>query len=303
MDKHSQKWHDGSSTRKICNNSSDGIAANTNKLDNLRWDMRKLKENIHAIQVGCEICGGMHLDKECPLKEKSHDDAIKNLDTKIGLQTNDIQVKILGGAPSSLTFVNHCKAIFTNDGLPLYMPFDYFFNETGDLYRMSLNRKYKKQKRLRSLTVRNALAELGASISIMSFSMHKRLDFVILDMIEDFRMPLILGRPLLETAHVEIDIFRKQISLDMGNEKLLFKLEDNLNEIRAPIESAYAVRDIELRMGYESFNILNIDDDLFLYNSTSCLKTTEFNYLLSIDEDIFTYDIVVQESDEERACG
>ncbi|GJU65675.1 zinc knuckle CX2CX4HX4C containing protein [Tanacetum coccineum] len=128
-------------------------------------------------------------------------------------------------------------------------------------------------------------------------------DFVILDMIEDFRMPLILGRPLLETAHVEIEIFRKQISLDMGNEKLLFKLEDNLNEIHAPIESAYAVRDIELRMGYQSFNILNIDDDLFLYNSTSCLKTIEFNYLLSIDEDIFTYDIVVQESDEERACG
>ncbi|GKD48861.1 hypothetical protein Tco_1277837 [Tanacetum coccineum] len=70
-------------------------------------------------------------------RQASHDDAIKNLDTKIGLQTNDIQAKILGGAPSSLTFVNHCKSIFTNDGLPLYMPFDYFFNETGDLSSIS----------------------------------------------------------------------------------------------------------------------------------------------------------------------
>ncbi|GJV83793.1 hypothetical protein Tco_1523691 [Tanacetum coccineum] len=28
--------------------------------------MKKLKENVHAIQVGCENCGGAHLNKECP---------------------------------------------------------------------------------------------------------------------------------------------------------------------------------------------------------------------------------------------
>nr|GEU48337.1 hypothetical protein [Tanacetum cinerariifolium] len=50
--------------------SSDDIAAITNKLDNLGRYMKKLKENIHAIQVGYEICEGMHLDKECPLREE-----------------------------------------------------------------------------------------------------------------------------------------------------------------------------------------------------------------------------------------
>ncbi|GJV84272.1 hypothetical protein Tco_1524170 [Tanacetum coccineum] len=29
-----------------------------------------LKENVHAIQVGCQICEGPHLDKECPLNEE-----------------------------------------------------------------------------------------------------------------------------------------------------------------------------------------------------------------------------------------
>nr|GEX96373.1 hypothetical protein [Tanacetum cinerariifolium] len=33
-------------------------------------DMKKLKENIHAIQVWCQICEGPHLDKECPLNEE-----------------------------------------------------------------------------------------------------------------------------------------------------------------------------------------------------------------------------------------
>ncbi|GJR69712.1 hypothetical protein Tco_0015777 [Tanacetum coccineum] len=65
---HSQKCHDGSSggNNKSSNNPEE-IAAIIRKLDNLGRDMRKLKENVHAIQVGCQICEGAHLDKECPL--------------------------------------------------------------------------------------------------------------------------------------------------------------------------------------------------------------------------------------------
>ncbi|GKC91329.1 zinc knuckle CX2CX4HX4C containing protein, partial [Tanacetum coccineum] len=55
-----------------CSSSSskDGLAALVNKLDNLGRDMKKLKESIHAIQVGCQICEGPHLDKDCPLNEE-----------------------------------------------------------------------------------------------------------------------------------------------------------------------------------------------------------------------------------------
>ncbi|GJY00738.1 integrase, catalytic region, zinc finger, CCHC-type containing protein [Tanacetum coccineum] len=110
------------------------------------------------------------------------------------------------------------------------------------------------------LDFNNALADLRANISIMPFSMFKRLGigklkpinmviemaddtkcipkkivknllikidkfilpigFVILDITEDFRMPVILGRPLLATAHAKVDIFRKTISLEVGNEKV-----------------------------------------------------------------------------------
>ncbi|GKE68711.1 hypothetical protein Tco_1526783 [Tanacetum coccineum] len=160
---------------------------------------------------------------------------------------------------------------------------------------------------IRRLDFNNALADLGASISIMPFSMFKCLGrgklkpidmvlemaddticipkgivknllikidknflpvyFVIFDMIEDFRMPVILERPLLATAHAKVDIFQKTISLEVGNEKINMK-EDEL---------------------------MKIDSDLFTYNTNLC----EVNHLLSIDPDVFTYDIEVQESYEE----
>ncbi|GKE07686.1 hypothetical protein Tco_1411237 [Tanacetum coccineum] len=117
------------------------------------------------------------------------------------------------------------------------------------------------------LDFNNTLADLGANISIMPFSMYKRLgmgklepinmvieredniksipkgivkdlliridkfiflvDFVILDMIEDYRMAIILGRPLLAIAHAKVDIFRKSISLEVRNEKIIFKMRSN----------------------------------------------------------------------------
>ncbi|GJW43373.1 hypothetical protein Tco_0072172 [Tanacetum coccineum] len=71
MADHSQKWHDGTSSRNISSSSNtDGLAAAISKLDNLGRDIKKLKENVHAIQVGCQIWEGPHLDKECPLNEE-----------------------------------------------------------------------------------------------------------------------------------------------------------------------------------------------------------------------------------------
>ncbi|GJY78638.1 hypothetical protein Tco_0484439 [Tanacetum coccineum] len=72
MADHSQKWHDDSCGKNISSSSnSDGIATIVSKLDNLDRDMKKLKENVHAIQVGCQLCGGPHLYKECPLNEET----------------------------------------------------------------------------------------------------------------------------------------------------------------------------------------------------------------------------------------
>ncbi|GKG54440.1 hypothetical protein Tco_0560095, partial [Tanacetum coccineum] len=54
---HSRKWCDGSSNRNVDGSrNSNGISAIVSKLDSLDRDMMKLKENMNAIQVGCQIC-------------------------------------------------------------------------------------------------------------------------------------------------------------------------------------------------------------------------------------------------------
>ncbi|GJS01619.1 DNA-directed DNA polymerase [Tanacetum coccineum] len=109
----------------------------------------------------------------------------------------------------------------------------------------------------------NALADLGASVSVMPLSTYLNLglgelahtkliveladrtvkypkgiaenvlvgigkfvflvDFIILDMPEDIKVPLILGRLFLSAAHAKIDVFKRKITLRVEEEKIVFK--------------------------------------------------------------------------------
>ncbi|GJX65739.1 putative reverse transcriptase domain-containing protein [Tanacetum coccineum] len=53
-------------------------------------------------------------------------------------------------------------------------------------------------------------------------------DFIILDMEEDHRIPIILGRPFLATAHAMIDVFNKKISFEVRDETITFDLEKSM---------------------------------------------------------------------------
>nr|GEX70131.1 hypothetical protein [Tanacetum cinerariifolium] len=62
---------------------------------------------------------------------------------------------------------------------------------------------------------KNVLVGIGKSIFPV--------DFIILDMPEDVKVPLILERPFLSTAHAKIDVFKRKITLRVGDEKIIFK--------------------------------------------------------------------------------
>nr|GEZ38955.1 reverse transcriptase domain-containing protein [Tanacetum cinerariifolium] len=85
-----------------------------------------------------------------------------------------------------------------------------------------------------------ALADLGASINLMPFSMWKRLslpdltptcsfhfpvDFVVIDFDADLQVPLILGRSILKTGRALIDVFESELTLRVGKEAITFNLE------------------------------------------------------------------------------
>ncbi|GKB82370.1 zinc finger, CCHC-type containing protein, partial [Tanacetum coccineum] len=46
-------------------------------------------------------------------------------------------------------------------------------------------------------------------------------DFIVVDMPEDSKTPLILGRPFLSTTHAKIDMFKRKITLRIGNDKVV----------------------------------------------------------------------------------
>ncbi|GJS29626.1 putative reverse transcriptase domain-containing protein [Tanacetum coccineum] len=56
-------------------------------------------------------------------------------------------------------------------------------------------------------------------------------DFIVLDMPKDIKTPLILGRPLLSTAHAKIDVFKKKMALRVGNDHDVFKSDKPASNI------------------------------------------------------------------------
>ncbi|GJS93645.1 reverse transcriptase domain-containing protein [Tanacetum coccineum] len=116
---------------------------------------------------------------------------------------------------------------------------------------------------INNMCFNKALADLGASISVMPYSTYTTLgledliptkliveladrmvkrpkgitknvlvgidkftfpvDFIILDILEDFKATLILGRPFLSIAHAIINVFKAKITLSVRNDKIFFK--------------------------------------------------------------------------------
>ncbi|GKD90821.1 RNA-directed DNA polymerase, eukaryota [Tanacetum coccineum] len=97
------------------------------------------------------------------------------------------------------------------------MPFSTYSNlGLGDLAytRLTIEQADRTIKLPRGI-IENVLVRIGKVIFPIGF--------VILDIPEDDDVPLILGRPFLSTTHDKIDVFKRKITLRVGEEKLVFK--------------------------------------------------------------------------------
>ncbi|GJV06185.1 hypothetical protein Tco_1343841 [Tanacetum coccineum] len=244
--------------------------------------MKKLKKNMHAIQVGCQTCRGAHLDKEYPLNKEvkgidevkygefgisfpnnsRNDEAtkrhaeqdellkkfyqntktnreaqekiIQGLETKVRTLTNKVEGQANGGK------FKECKAICTEDGLPLYTLFYYSPEETEYFSANSGFFDNKMQETNKSRMVK-ALAALEATHEIKKYLTRKA-------KFEDFRMPIILGRPMLDTAYAKgsyekivygitkVDKERERILKDHWKEKFRYEEDDIEEKLEDPEE-------------------------------------------------------------------
>ncbi|GJU25124.1 homeodomain-like protein [Tanacetum coccineum] len=90
-------------------------------------------------------------------------------------------------------------------------------------------------------------------------------DFIVLDMPEDIKIPLILGKPFLSTPHAKINVFKRKFSLRVGNDKIVFKSDSPTSKI---IKKVYVLGlrermklDLKSRLMGEAL-ILNRSQDL-----------------------------------------
>ncbi|GKA83712.1 retrovirus-related pol polyprotein from transposon TNT 1-94 [Tanacetum coccineum] len=92
-------------------------------------------------------------------------------------------------------------------------------------------------------------------------------DFIVLDMPEDVKVPLILRRPFLSTAHAKINVFEREITLRVGNENVTFK---SIKPTSSLIKRVYMLSlrermklDLEARLMGEALMINSSQDPSF----------------------------------------
>ncbi|KAI3811300.1 hypothetical protein L1987_21021 [Smallanthus sonchifolius] len=140
-----------------------------------------------------------------------------------------------------------------------------------------------------SFSVSNALADLGASINLMPYAVFSKLDlgesrptrmsiqladksvkyprgivenmlvkvdkfifvvdFVILDMDEDEKVPLILGRPFLATARALIDVCDGKLTLRVNQEEVTFDVAKSMKHPKSHDDSLYFIDAIMSHVG------------------------------------------------------
>ncbi|GJQ89757.1 DNA-directed DNA polymerase [Tanacetum coccineum] len=151
----------------------------------------------------------------------------------------------------------------------------------------------------------NALANLGASINLMPYTMYNKLDlgepkatrmslkladrsiqyprgiiknvlikvdkfvlpidFVILDMPEDSRVPIILGRLFLETARAMVDVLNKKITLRVGDDEVFFDVDQSIKRPTTKDDECYGIDDLDDTINEEAQELLaNEKPDSFL---------------------------------------
>ncbi|GJU91688.1 hypothetical protein Tco_1304111 [Tanacetum coccineum] len=77
-----------------------------------------------------------------------------------------------------------------------------------------------------------------------------------------------MGRPFLATIHAQIDVFKRESSLGIGKDRVKFDMDGGVCHSRILVEKIYMANSVHEE---EYFNPLEIEDDVYSYESPACL--------------------------------
>ncbi|GJX57460.1 DNA-directed DNA polymerase [Tanacetum coccineum] len=84
-------------------------------------------------------------------------------------------------------------------------------------------------------------------------------------MSEDSRVPIILGRPFLATARAMIDVFNKKITLRVGDDEVIFDVDQSIKRPTTKDNECYGIDDLDDTINEEAQELLaNKEPDSFL---------------------------------------
>ncbi|GJZ97853.1 reverse transcriptase domain-containing protein [Tanacetum coccineum] len=99
-------------------------------------------------------------------------------------------------------------------------------------------------------------------------------DFVILEMEEDSKVPLILGRPFLHTADVVIRVKQKQLNLGVGTEPMIFNIDSAMKHSYSNDDTCFSI-DVIDEILEEYFNALLDEGSKILHSIEGTLLEEE----------------------------
>ncbi|GJV66091.1 reverse transcriptase domain-containing protein [Tanacetum coccineum] len=102
-------------------------------------------------------------------------------------------------------------------------------------------------------------------------------DFIILEMEEDSKVPLILGRPFLHTTDAVIRVKQKQLNLGVGTERMIFNIDSVMKHSYSNDDTYFSIDVIDV--------ILEEDFDALLNEGSKILYSIEGTLL---EEEIFS---------------
>ncbi|GJT93027.1 DNA-directed DNA polymerase [Tanacetum coccineum] len=216
MAEYFQKWHNGTSRSRSIE-TFNGLAAIQAQLNNLGREIKKVNEKVYVAQVGCEQCKGPHYTKDFPLKEEA-----KILEEAYYKQFGG---PFQGGGYRAATLGFYQR---NNEREFESLPSSTKANPGDQVKSISTTFEVDSNP-IRHIRSSQYAVSTGLNRTLMYETRHMTIsfpsylnDFIILDMPKDIKVPLILGRQFLSTARAKIDVYKRKITLRVGEERIVF---------------------------------------------------------------------------------
>ncbi|GJY07170.1 reverse transcriptase domain-containing protein [Tanacetum coccineum] len=278
---------------------------------------------IIGVQMDRMIITETTTDPISMINPKNHQASIQNLETKFDRLADKQSGRPSGSLPTGMpNYGNFLKELISNKHKIEQISAAFLSDESSAMIQNKVPPKLRDPGsfhipcNFNKTFSCNALADLGASINLILYSLYAKLsletlkptkisvrfadrsfqytvgiaenmlvevgkftfpvDFVILEMEEDSKVPLILRRPFLHTADAVIRVKQNQLNLRVGTERMIFNIDSAMKHSYLNNDTCFSIDVID--------EILEEDFDALLDACSKILHSIEGTLL---EEEIF----------------